>query len=127
MIKLSADNIFVIKDILYKFTGGTNGIRDYNLLDMALNSCYQTFDGKQLYPTVAEKGVRLCFSLIKAHPFVDGNKRIGLLSMLTFFELNNVKTNFTDDELTCAILSLADGKINYDKLLDFVKTHIIQN
>lgn len=60
-------------------SGGTSGIRDSALLDSALNTAYQTFEGNELYPTIEEKGARLGFNLVSNHAFIDGNKRIGCL------------------------------------------------
>ena len=68
-------------------TGGSFGIRAEELLDSALEGIFQTFDGKELYPTKEEKGARLGYSLISSHAFIDGNKRIGMYVMLTFLEL----------------------------------------
>lgn len=60
-------------------------------LDSALESAFQTFDGKELYPTKEEKGARIGYALISNHAFVDGNKRIGMYVLLTFLETNGVK------------------------------------
>ena len=50
---------------LIKQTGGSSGVRDYNLLDSAIDSPFQSFDGKELYPTIQSKAARLGFCLIK--------------------------------------------------------------
>ena len=88
-----------------------------------MNSAFQCFDNKELYPSIEEKSARLGFNLVSNHAFVDGNKRIGLLVMLTFLEINNIKLSFTDDELVEIGLSLASGKMNYENLLDWIKKH----
>jgi death-on-curing protein len=58
-------------------TGGAMGIRDMNGLMSALGQPKMTFEGADLYPSVAEKAAALGFSLIMNHPFLDGNKRVG--------------------------------------------------
>lgn len=58
------------------------------MLESALEAPYQTFDGKELYPSKEEKAVRLGYGLVANHPFVDGNKRIGLYVMISFIEVN---------------------------------------
>ena len=126
MIKLDNDNVLLLHQLLIESTGGTAGVKDFELLDMATNSVYQTFDNKELYPTTEEKGARLGFSLISNHAFIDGNKRIGLLVMLTFLEINGVQLKYTDEELVEIGLSLANGKMTYENLLDFVLKHKIQ-
>ena len=93
MIKLSKERVMLLHEMLAKETGGLAGLRDSDLLESALESVYQTFGGQELYPSVIEKGARLGYSLISNHAFVDGNKRIGMLVMLVFLEINGVRIN----------------------------------
>lgn len=123
MIKIDFNNTLKLHKLLTDFTGGSNEIRDYSLLDSALNTSFQTFEGKELYPSLEEKGARLGFNLVQNHAFVDGNKRIGLLVMLTFLEINGINLKFTDDELVKIGLSLASGQMTYENLFDWIKTH----
>ena len=62
-------------------TGGLVGIRDLGALESATAQPYMTFDGNELYPSLAEKAAALGFSLIQNHPFADGNKRTGHAAM----------------------------------------------
>jgi len=62
-------------------TGGTAGIRDLGALDSALAQPQATFDGVDLHPSLADKAAALCFSLVRNHPFLDGNKRVGHAAM----------------------------------------------
>ena len=121
MITLSREKVECLHRLLAKETGGSVGIRDEILLDSALASIFQTFDGKELYPTIEEKGARLGFNLISNHAFIDGNKRIGMLVMLTFLELNGVKIDCTDEEIVEIALGVASGKTIYKAILDWVR------
>lgn len=94
MIKINTDSALTLQKLFIDETGGTTGIRYSNLFDSALNAAFQTFDGKDPSPTIQEKGARLGFNLISNHAFIDGNKRIGLLIMLTFLEINGIKLSF---------------------------------
>ena len=123
MIKIDLDNALTLQKLVIDMTGGTSGIRDSALLDSALNTAFQTFQGKELYTTIEEKGARLGFNLVSNHAFVDGNKRIGLLVMLTFLEINGIKLSFTDDELIKIGLALANGKMKYENVLNWIKDH----
>lgn len=91
MIRLSKAQIIIIHEQLIKETGGASGLRDEGMLESALNIPFQTFGGKDLYPSLQQKAARLCFGLVKNHPFVDGNKRIGAHAMLVFLVLNGVE------------------------------------
>ena len=104
-------------------TGGIDGIRDAHLLDQSINSSFHTFDGQYLYPTLEAMAAHLAFSLIKNHPFLDGNKRIGILAMTTFLERNGHPIICTDDELERLGWGLANGSISEPELLEWVVSH----
>ena len=123
MIKFSKEKILLLHKILAESTGGSSGVRDEALLDSALESAYSGFGDKEFYPTKEEKGARLGYALISNHAFVDGNKRIGLYVMLSFLEMNGVPVRCEDDELVHVGLSVADGTMGYDELLQWVLNH----
>lgn len=120
MIKLTKDNILTLYKIMVDNTGGTIGIRDTSLLESALNAPFQTFGDEELYPSINEKASRLCYGLIKNHPFIDGNKRIGVYAMLVFLELNNINLNFSDEEIINIALKTADSTYSYEDILDIL-------
>ena len=124
MIKFNKENVLSIYEVLTLKTGGTVGIRDEGLLASALEAPYQTFSGVDLFPTLLEKGVRLGFGLVSNHPFVDGNKRIGILIMLVFFEMNGILIDFTDDEVVDMALGVASGKYSYNDLLSIISAKL---
>ena len=123
MIRFSKDKVLLLHQLITEATGGDAGVRDFGLLDSALENIYQTFDGQELYPTKQEKGARLGYTLISNHAFVDGNKRIGVYVMLSFLEMNGIKIACTDDELVHIGLSVADGSMKYEELLQWVLDH----
>lgn len=103
--------------------GGVDGIRDEGLLDSALAAPFATFDGRDLYPSIQTKAVRLGYGLIRNHPFADGNKRIGAHAMLVFLALNGVELDYTQQELIDIIQSVAAGKASAEDLLQWVLRH----
>ncbi|MDR1116758.1 MAG: type II toxin-antitoxin system death-on-curing family toxin [Oscillospiraceae bacterium] len=123
MKKLSVGQVVVLHEILIKYSGGADGIRDVGLLESALAAPFSSFGGVSVYPTLQSKAARLAFGIIKNHPFVDGNKRVGILAMISFLEINGVKLNCTDDELIKIGLGLADGTIDEKSALDFIIEH----
>jgi death-on-curing protein len=124
MIKFSKENVLSIYEVLTLKTGGTVVIRDEGLLASALEAPYQTFGGVDLFPSLLEKGVRLGFGLVSNHPFVDGNKRIGILIMLVYFEMNGILIDFTDNEVVDMALGVASGKYSYNDLLTIVSAKL---
>ena len=123
MIMLSKEKVLLLHQIITEETGGDPNIRDINLLDSALNSAFQTFDGKELYETKQEKGAWIGYALISNHAFVDGNKRIGMYVMLTFLEVNGIHIEVSNEELVKAGFDIASGRMKYDTLLKWIKNH----
>ncbi len=121
MIKFSQEKVLLLHQLITEETGGDPGLRDFGLLDSALESAYATFDGNDLYPTKEEKAARLGFALISNHAFVDGNKRIGMYIMLTFLEVNGLRARPTNEEVVRVGLGVASGEIKYDELLAWVR------
>ena len=123
MKKLSKKQILMLHTQLIQQTGGSEGVRDYNLRDSALETPFQSFGGDQLYPTIQAKAARLGYGLIKNHCMIDGNKRIGTHSMLVFLALNGIELKYMQKELYETILDVAAGKIEYEDLLQWVLDH----
>lgn len=105
--------------------GGKCGVRDEALLDSALSAPFQTFGGRDLYPTALQKIVRTGCGLIKNHPFFDGNKRIGAHAMLALLKCNNIRLDYDAAELTDIIMQTADGSAGEQELLKWVREHVI--
>ena len=123
MIRISKHQILLIHDQLIAETGGSSGLRDEGMLDSALNAPFQSFGGEDMYPSLQQKAARLCFGLVKNHPFVDGNKRIGAHAMLVFLALNGIELQHSQSELSNVILQLAAGEIETSDLLRWILEH----
>lgn len=123
MIKFSKEKVLLLHQLIAEETGGAVGLRDEALLESALENAFAGFGDQEFYPTKEEKGARLGYTLVSNHAFVDGNKRIGMYIMLTFLEVNGVKIDCTNEELVEVGLSLAAGTMDYEELLNWVRTH----
>lgn len=122
---LTKEQILLLHSQLIEGFGGSSDIRDNELLDSAINTPFQTYDSEELYPTLLDKASRLCFGLVKNHPFVDGNKRIGTHAMLVFLAINGVELEYSDTELINLILSVAAGTQSDSDILRWLQQHII--
>lgn len=123
MIKFSKEKVLLLHQLIAEATGGSIGVRDEGLLESALETAFAGFGGKEFYPTKEEKGARLGYSLISNHAFVDGNKRIGVYVMLTFLEVNGIRLDCTNEDVVKIGLDVADGSMDYETLLDWVREH----
>lgn len=112
-----------IHSLLIKQSGGIDGVRDNNLLESAVQAPFQTFGGEELYPTIQKKAACLCFGLVNNHSFIDGNKRIGILAMMTFLELNGMLVECSDKELIQLGLGIASDAINQEELVAWIIIH----
>ena len=104
MITLTKEQVLMLHDQLIESTGGSKGIRDEGMLESALMNPYQSFGGIELYPSIQAKAAQLCFGIVKDHPMIDGNKRLGTHVMLVFLALNGYELSYSQKELSDTIL-----------------------
>lgn len=123
MIILSKEQVLKLHASLIKATGGSDGIRDEGMLETALNNPFQSFGGKELYPSVQAKAARLCFGLVKNHAMLDGIKRLGTHVMLVFLALNGYELYYSQQELSDMVLALASGDIGEKEILQWIIEH----
>ena len=123
MTILSKEQILMLHSQLIKATGGIDGLRDEGLLESALNAPFQTFGGTDAFPSLQQKAARLGYGLVKNHPFIDGNKRIGAHVMLVFLALNKIELKYTQDELSNIILKIAAEEYSFHDLLEWIFVH----
>jgi death-on-curing protein len=124
MIILTVDEIIALHAKLTAVTGGSGGLRDRGLLESAVMNCFQTFGGEELYPGIIEKAARLAFGICANHPFVDGNKRAAVTSLLTVLRLNDVSVSYTQKELAALGLGVANGSLDYEAVAEWVRSHL---
>jgi len=123
---LTLNEVLVLYRRIIEETGGTVGVRDLNLLESALAQPRQTFGGTELYPTLVEKATALGFSLIKNHPFVDGNKRVGHAAMEVFLVLNGYEIEAPVEEQEQVILDVAAGKMSRGAFTEWLEAHVVE-
>lgn len=114
------DDILAMYEAMMQRYGGTKGIRSPELLDSALNSPLATFGGQDLYPTLFDKAACLAYGLIQNHPFVDGNKRIGMLAGVTLLRMNGYTLHVTQEEFERVALAVAAGEMGVQDLSDWL-------
>lgn len=119
---LNVNDMIEIHESLIAVYGGFNGVRNENLIYSSIEQIHQTFAGEDLYPSLEEKTARLGYSIIRNHPFLDGNKRTGLALMLHTLLINNIELD--EDYINESLLfiqSLASGEKTYEEVLEWIK------
>ena len=124
MIKFpSLEEVVAIHFRVTEKTGGSQGVRDWDLLASALGRPQATFDGEDLYSDIYIKAAALVQSLSSNHPFVDGNKRTALVTLEYFLYLNGIGINATQREKVDFTLWSENEKPGLEAIASWIKKH----
>ena len=122
---ISFEKVIEIHNRAIEEFGGKNNIRDIALLESALNWPFATFDGIDLYSTTIEKIAVVSESIIKNHPFHDGNKRIGYIIMRAFLRSNKLDILASQEEKYDFIIQIAEGKLDFDAIVYWLRNNTV--
>ena len=103
--------------------GGSHGIRDIGLLESAIARPFQTFGGEDLYQTIFEKAAALGESLIKNHPFIDGNKRTGMLAMAALLIGHKFSFFASSDDFYNFVISISTSSVSFEEIVEWLKNN----
>jgi len=120
---LTVDDILALHADQIARYGGSALIRDVGRLESARAMPAATFGHELLHPSIDEEAAAYFFYLVKNHPFVDGNKRTGLVAVLAFLGLNGLRLEASDDELVELVVGVAAGRITKAEVAVFVRRH----
>jgi death on curing protein len=109
--------------ILIDSFGGSHGIRDKAALESAIARPFQTFDGKELYPSVLEKAASLIESILINHPFIDGNKRTGYTLLRLFLIQNEIDITASQDNKYEFVIDIASGTLKYEGIVSWLSSN----
>ncbi|MDP5231095.1 MAG: type II toxin-antitoxin system death-on-curing family toxin [Cellulophaga sp.] len=120
---ISKELVLSLNKIIAESSGGSSGIRDEKSLLSAINRPFQTFDGKDLYPSAIDKSAAIFQSIIINHPFIDGNKRMAYAFLRLLLFEDGLDIDATDDEKYQFVIEASKGKLDFDQ----IKSWIISN
>ena len=123
MLFLSLDDIIESHQNQIDTYGGSHGIRDIGLLESAIAQPEACFGGQHLHADIFEMAAAYLYHLVMNHPFVDGNKRVGLEAALIFLEINDKSLIANDDELVDLVLKTTAGQIGKREIAEFFRSH----
>lgn len=123
---LTAEQVLFIHSRLIDETGGAHGIRDLGLLQSAVSRPKATFGSEDLYPDIFHKAAALMESLIKNHPFIDGNKRTAVTSAGIFLQSNGYYLKTTQKELELFTIKSATSKISFEDAVEWFEKYSLR-
>ncbi|MFN8096876.1 MAG: type II toxin-antitoxin system death-on-curing family toxin [Dermatophilaceae bacterium] len=94
---------------------GVGPVRDLGLVDAAAARPRTSLFGRDAYPSLDEKATVLLESLVRNHPLVDGNKRLGWLATVVFYGLNGRTIDVDDDPAYDLVIEVATGRTDYQR------------
>ena len=124
MIKFlsSTDILFINKSIIEKFRG-LYGLISSDLLESSVAAVINNYNYNKECDII-DLSIVYLFSLIQNHPFVDGNKRTALTSMLIFLDINNITYDIPQDELENKVIQVSTKTINKQQFKNWIKNYI---
>lgn len=101
--------VLILEDQIRRY-GGEFGVRDLFLLSSALGMPRAQYSGSYLHETIFDQAAAYAYHICQNHPFVDGNKRVGLSAALVFMELNGYEIEDPEEKLYDLMMSVAAGE-----------------
>jgi death on curing protein len=101
--------------------GGSQGVRDWSLLHSAIAAPQSGSMEGYFHADLFEMAAAYTFHLIKNHPFIDGNKRVGAVSAVVFFELNGIELRAEVNEFEKVMWRVAEGNCTKSELSEFYR------
>ena len=122
---LTIADVLAIHDEQIAEHGGSDGVRDMNVIESAIARPRQLVNFGGPTPDMATLAATLAFGLAKNHGFVDGNKRTSAVATETFLALNGVKVTASDEEIVQVWTDIGAGQMGEDELADWLRAHTL--
>jgi death-on-curing protein len=115
---LTLEDVLEIHALQLERYGGAAGLRDQGLLESALAQPEATFDGELLHGDLFAMAGAYLYHVVCNHPFVDGNKRTGLLAALVFLDTNGITLDHSSEELYSLTMAVAEGSTTKEEVVE---------
>jgi death on curing protein len=122
---LTIADVLAIHDEQIAEHGGSDGVRDMNVIESAIARPRQLVNLGDSTPDMAALAATLAFGLAKNHGFIDGNKRTSAVATETFLALNGVKVTASDEEIVQVWTDIGAGQMGEDELADWLRAHTL--
>ena len=120
---IDIEEVLKIHNFLIDEFGGGRGLRDKALLESALSRPFATFSGEELYKTPIEKAAAIFESIIKNHPFQDGNKRIAYVMLRLILMNSGFDITSDEEEKYEFVIKPASGELTIEQVKKWIGDH----
>lgn len=118
---LTLDEVLIIHDLMLEIGGGRSGVHNFTLLHSAIERPKSQFDGKYLYASIWFMAAALLQSLVKNHPFEDGNKRTAYFSTMRFLQKNLYDLIVEDDQVITCMVKVDVKNLKLETIANWLK------
>ena len=122
---IDIEDVLKIHEFLINKFGGSQGVRDIDLLKSAIGRPFQTFDKKDLYRSPVEQSAAIIESIVSNHPFIDGNKRVGYVLMRLFLMEQGMDIGASQKEKYEFVIAIASGNLSFEEIIAWIDRHVI--
>jgi death on curing protein len=118
---LNLEDVLQIHDEQLSAYGGATGIRDQGLLESAVAMPQASFGEAYLHEDLPHMAAAYAFHIAQNQPFLDGNKRTGLVAALVFLDLNGITVLDPQERLYNAMIAIAERQMDKDGLTELLR------
>lgn len=124
---LTLEEVLCIHDMMIEKFGGSHGVRDLGLVESALARPSAGFGDFEAYPDIYLKSAVLAHSLLKNHPFIDGNKRTAMMAMEQFLFINDLTINAQIGDIYKLALDIENNTLDEPAITGWIEKHCKPN
>ncbi len=121
---LTLEQLLQLHALIIQETGGSAGLRDLGRLESAIATQTQNVFGEELYPETITKTAALIRNIIADHPFIDANKRTGMLTGMTFLRINGIMLSIGEGEIEDYAVRIAVEKLDVTTISQWLNKHL---
>lgn len=121
---LAVEDILLLHSDQIDLYGGEHGVRDMGLLESAVAQPQAMFKGEFLHHDLFQMAAAYLFHIVQNHPFIDGNKRTGIVAALAFLDINGIKLDAIEGSLYGLVMSVACGRACKQEIAEFFRSCI---
>lgn len=118
---LTVEDVLQIHDEQLSAYGGAEGVRDRGLLESAVATPQVSFGGQYLHEGLHHMAAAYAFHVAQNQPFLDGNKRTGLVAALVFLDLNGITVFDPEERLYDAMIAVAERRMDKERLAELLR------